>query len=182
MTGPTAGSGRILGSLRVDGTGIVRVEDRFDSDIDDVWSAITDPRRLARWHVKVRGDLHAGGEIHLHVEADDWEGTGHIEVCEAPRRLLVTTRESDESWRKGQGVPPFDETLEATLDEVGAKTRLVIEVRGIPLDPLPFYGVGWQIHLENLASYLAGRDRGDTEARWEELIPSYQALAADIGK
>src|SRR5437016_2254539 len=31
------------------GVGIVRVEDRSDSDIDDVWSALTDPRRLARW-------------------------------------------------------------------------------------------------------------------------------------
>jgi len=36
---------RILGSLRsaTDGTGIVRMEDRFDTDIDNVWSALTDP-------------------------------------------------------------------------------------------------------------------------------------------
>ena len=31
---------RILGSLRsVDGKGIVRIEDRFDTGIDDLWSA-----------------------------------------------------------------------------------------------------------------------------------------------
>ena len=41
---------RVLGSLRTaDGRGVVRVEDRFDTDIDDLWSALTDPRRLARW-------------------------------------------------------------------------------------------------------------------------------------
>ncbi len=41
---------RILGSLRAaDGKGVVRIEDRFDTDIDDLWSALTDPRRLARW-------------------------------------------------------------------------------------------------------------------------------------
>ena len=32
---------RILGSLRsADGKGIVRMEDRLDTDIDDVWSAL----------------------------------------------------------------------------------------------------------------------------------------------
>jgi len=41
---------RILGSLRsADGKGVVRVEDRYDTDIGDLWSAIADPRRLARW-------------------------------------------------------------------------------------------------------------------------------------
>ena len=43
----------ILGSLRsVDGRGVVLLEDRFDTDIDDLWSAITDPGRLAQWHAR----------------------------------------------------------------------------------------------------------------------------------
>jgi uncharacterized protein YndB with AHSA1/START domain len=48
-----AGSGsRVLGSLRsADGKGVVRIEDRYDTDIDDLWSAITSPDRLARWIV-----------------------------------------------------------------------------------------------------------------------------------
>ena len=58
MTSKAAGGGRILGSLRsADGKGIVRMEDRFDTDIDDVWSALTDPSRLARWYGEVEGDL-----------------------------------------------------------------------------------------------------------------------------
>ena len=41
---------RIVGTLRIaDGKGVVRTEDRFDTDIDDLWSALTDPGRLARW-------------------------------------------------------------------------------------------------------------------------------------
>jgi hypothetical protein len=32
-----------------------------------------------------------------------------------------------------------------------------------------------------LAAYLAGRERSDTEARWGELVPPYQDLAASIG-
>jgi len=39
-----AADDRILGSLRsADGKGIVRVEDRFETGIDDLWSALTDP-------------------------------------------------------------------------------------------------------------------------------------------
>ena len=49
MTSNARPGARILGGLRAaDGKGIVRIEDRFDTDIDDLWSALTDPRRLAR--------------------------------------------------------------------------------------------------------------------------------------
>jgi uncharacterized protein YndB with AHSA1/START domain len=182
MTSNARGGTRILGSLRsADGKGVVRIEDRYDTDIDDLWSAITDPGRLARWYGQVEGDLRPGGEFRLHLESDGWDGTGRVEACEPPRRLLVMTREADESWRKGHGAPPFDEAIEATLTADGDQTILVIEVRGMPLDKIAFYGAGWQIHAENLATHLAGRERGDTEARWDELVPPYQDLAATIG-
>jgi len=182
MTGSAQAGPRILGSLRsAGGKGVVRIGDRYDTDIGDLWSALTDPARLARWHAQVAGDLRPGGQFRLYVESDDWDGTGRIVACEPPRRLVVTTRETDESWRKGNGVPPYDETLEATLTADGGQTILVIEVRGMPLDAIAFYGAGWQIHAENLAAYLAGRERGDTGARWDELVPPYQNLAANIG-
>jgi uncharacterized protein YndB with AHSA1/START domain len=103
-----------------------------------------------------------------------------VEVCEPPSRLLVVTRETDESWRQGEGVPPFDQTLEATLTADGDETVLVIETRGMPLDKIAFYGAGWQIHAENLATYLAGKQPGDDEARWGELVPSYQDMVVII--
>jgi len=182
MTSNAPGGNRILGSLQsVDGVGVVRIEDRYGTAIDDLWSALTDPVRLARWHGKVEGNLRPGGEFRVYLEADDIESTGRVEACEPPRRLLVTTRETDESYRKGQGVPPFDEAIEVTLTADGDQTILVIEVQGMPLDKIAFYGAGWQIHAENLAAYIAGREPGDTEARWNELVPAYQDLAANIG-
>lgn len=182
MTSNVPGGGRILGSLRsADGVGVVRIEDRYDTDIADLWSAITDPDRLARWHGQVEGELRPGGAFRVYLAADDIESTGRVEVCEPPRRLLVTSRETDESYRKGQGVPPFDAAIEVTLTADGDQTILVLEIRGIPLDKIAFYGAGNQIHAENLAAYLAGRERGDTEARWNELVPAYQKLAANIG-
>ncbi len=171
----------ILGSLRsADGAGLVRIEDRYDTDIDDLWAALTDPARLARWFGQVEGDLRPGGEFRLYLESADLDSTGRVEACEPPRRLLVTTRETDESWRKGRGAPPFDEAIEATLTADGDQTILVIKVQGMPLDKIAFYGAGWQIHAENLGAYLAGRERDDSEARWDELVPPYQELAANV--
>ncbi|MGC9961599.1 MAG: SRPBCC domain-containing protein [Acidimicrobiales bacterium] len=182
MTSESPSSTRIRGSLRSEaGIGVVRIENRYDTDIDHLWSAITDPAHLARWYAKVEGDLRPGGKFRIFVESDDWGGTGRVEACEAPRRLVVTTRESDESWRKGQGVAPYDETLEAALAADGEGAVLVIEVKGMPLRAVAFYGAGWQIHAEKLAAYLTGREPGDSQPRWEELVPVYQALAAEIG-
>ncbi len=83
MTGNARPGTRILGSLRsADGKGLVRIEDRYDTDINDLWSALTEPGRLARWHAQVEGDLRPGGEFRLYVESDDWDGTGRVEACE----------------------------------------------------------------------------------------------------
>ena len=82
---------RIVGILqRLDNErAAVRVEDIDDTDIDDLWSALTDPSRLAHWIATVEGDLRPGGRFHAHFTST-YEGPGRIDVCEAPRRLLVT--------------------------------------------------------------------------------------------
>ena len=66
MTSSAGAGARILGSLRAaDGSGVVRIEDRYDTHIDDLWSAFTDPGRLARWYGRVDGDLRPGGQFRL---------------------------------------------------------------------------------------------------------------------
>ena len=182
MTSNARPGPRILGSLRsADGQGVVRVEDRYDTDIDDLWSALTDPGRLARWYGEVAGDLRSGGQFRLHVDDAGMDVTGRVEACEPPRRLRVTTRETDESYRPGNGVPPFDEIAEATLTADGDHTILILEQRGMPVNLLAAYGAGIQVHIEDLAAHIAGRDRCDADARWEELQPSYEALASKLG-
>ncbi len=173
MTSNARAGTRNLGSLRsADGNGIVRMQDRFDTDIDDLWSALTDPGRLARWLGEVEGDLRLGGEFRACFFVSGWDGTGRVEACEPPRRLLVTTRASGKR---------DEHVIEATLAADGGQTILVIETRGMPLDLLADYGAGWQVHVEDLAAHLAGRERCDIEARWDELLPAYQDLAANIG-
>ena len=50
----------------------------------------------------------------------------------------------------------------------------------MPLELLAAYGAGIQVHVEDLAAYLAGRERGDVDARWRELQPAYEELAANV--
>jgi uncharacterized protein YndB with AHSA1/START domain len=181
MTSDTGSASRILGTLRsAGGHGVVRIEDRYDTGVADLWSALTDPGRLAHWYGQVDGDLRLGGQFHLYIEPADLDATGRVEVCDAPRRLVLSARETDESYRRGTGVPPFDETIEATLTADGDQTTLVIEIGGLPLDKIAFFGVGWQLHAESLAAYLAGRKRDNTEDRWSQLVPPYQELASQL--
>ena len=172
MTSNAGAGPRILGRLRsADGKGVVRMEDRFDTDIDDVWSALTDPLRLARWIGEVGGDLRLGGEYRFRFFASGSEGTGRVEACEPPRRLLLT---------HGLDQPDV-KVIEATLAADGGQTILVVEERGMPLDLLAAYGAGIQVHVEDLSAHLAGRERCDADARWDELQPAYEDLAANVG-
>jgi uncharacterized protein YndB with AHSA1/START domain len=172
MTGIARGGDRILGSLRsADGKGVVRMENRYDTDIDDLWSALTDPGRLARWIGEVEGDLRLGGEFRTRFFATGWEGTGRVEACEPPQRLLLRTRDPKE---------PGEHVIEATLTADGDQTILVVEERGMPVDQVAGYGAGVQIHVEDLADHIAGREHRDAEARWDELLPPYRDLAANV--
>lgn len=174
MTGEAPGGTRILGSLRSDkGEGVVRMEERFATDIDDLWSALTDPSRLGRWIGQVEGDLRVGGDFRARFITTGWEGTGRVEACEPPRRLLVRSKSADE----------LDELVdEVTLTADADQTVLVIEERGMPLDQIAAYGVGVQLHVEDLAAYIAGgADISDTGARVAELLPAYRHLAGQVG-
>jgi len=176
MTSNASERPRILGTLRSeDGMGIVRIEDRFDTDIDDMWSAVTHPGRLAGWLGEVEGDLRLGGEFRAHFLSSGWEGTGRVEACEPPRRWLVVTRDAD--------MPdgPYGQSIEATLTVEGDQTVLVWEERGLPIDMLAAFGAGIQLHVENLTDYMAGHKlRDDAKARWEALLPAYQEMAPDV--
>jgi uncharacterized protein YndB with AHSA1/START domain len=159
----TGASHGLAGSLRaVDGKAVVRMEDAFETGIDDLWSALTDPQRLARWIARVEGDLRLGGQFRASFTSG-WEGPGRVDVCDPPRRLLVTMAQDQD-----------DETvIAAELIPDGDRTRLVVEERGLPLSEAADHGAGWQAHVEDLAAHLAGRPRGDWRTRWAELTPAY---------
>jgi uncharacterized protein YndB with AHSA1/START domain len=166
---------RLLGTLlSADGKGVVRMEDRLQAAIEDVWSALTDRDRLAEWLGEFEGELRLGGEYRARYLASGWEGFGRIEAFEAPRHLLALVKDADESDRAFD----HDHAFEVTLTADGDGTRIVWEERGMPVELLAPYGAGIQVHVEDLASYLAGGGRCDASARFAELLSAYRDLAA----
>jgi activator of Hsp90 ATPase-like protein len=115
--------------------------------------------------------IHLGGEFRARLFASRWEGTGRVVACEPPQRLLLLTQGAE---RAGEGV------IEVTLAADGDHTTLVWEERGMPLDLIAAYGAGIQVHVEDLSAHLGGGERIDAEARWNELHPAYEALAANV--
>ena len=169
MSNSTRSGSGVVGTLRaVDGKGVVRMEAAYDTDIQDLWTALTDPQRLSRWIADVEGDLRLGGVFRARFTSD-WEGSGRVDVCERPTRLVVTM--TDE---RGETV------MEARLTAEADQTRLVIEDRGLPLGELAAHGAGWQAHIEDLASHLAGQAPSDWKTRWLELTPSYRERAENL--
>jgi uncharacterized protein YndB with AHSA1/START domain len=162
---------QILGTLRAEnGVGSVRIEDRLHARIDEVWSALTDPERLAQWYGEVEGDLRLGGEFRSRVFASGWEGTGRITECEPPRRFATVSRE-----------PGRDESVhKVTLEADGDHTVIVYENLSVPPDLLWAYGVGEQIHVEDLGAHLAGLERDADDSRWQALESAYRELAAKV--
>jgi uncharacterized protein YndB with AHSA1/START domain len=146
---------------------------RYAAQVGNVWSALTEPARLAGWFGSVAGDLHAGGDFTAVVLASGWDGRGRIDACVPEERLSVTM------WEQ-EGV---EHSAEAHLIAEGDRTSLELEVRGVPLDVVWAYGAGWQEHLEDLGSHLWGRNRGDvpagSDARFQELEPHYRAMSVE---
>jgi uncharacterized protein YndB with AHSA1/START domain len=142
----------------------------WSRDAEDLWSALTDPLRLARWVAQVDGDLRPGGEFWARFTSG-WEGPGRVDACELSRRLLVT-------MCPGQD----DQTvIEVEISPDGDQSRLVLEERGLPLTEAAAHGAGWQAHVEDLAAHLAGRPTADWRMRCTELTPAYRDQQRHLG-
>ncbi len=117
----------------------------YDTEIEDLWEAITSPERIPRWFLPITGELHLGGRYQLEGNAG-----GEIQSCVPPRQLAVT-------WEFGGGVT----WLEVTLSPVGAeRTRLELRHTAHIEDHWKKFGpgavgIGWELGLYGLAQYVA---------------------------
>ena len=88
----------IDGVLRADvrGTGrhSVTFERTYPTVRDDLWQALTDPERVARWFAPISGELRPGGTVTAHF--DDGDATFEVTECIAPERVSF-------NWLHGGG-------------------------------------------------------------------------------
>lgn len=144
-----------------------RTEVRFDrwygTDPDDLWQALTDPARLARWF-GAAADVEpgVGGSIALRWDGADQWVRGEITEWDPPRTLSY-------GWR----FPGEDESyVRFELEPRGEGTLLHLVHRR--LGPAGSgYGAAWHAYLDRLAALYAGEDL-DWYARFTALQPTYR--------
>lgn len=133
---------------------VTRLSRTYAASAEDVWDALTDPERLARWFLPVSGDLRLGGEYQFEGNAG-----GVIRECEPPRRIVAT-------WVMGPAGPVDSSLVEVRLSEAGDGTRLELEHRAqVPPEMWDQFGpgaagVGWDGALLGLGLHLAGHELG----------------------
>jgi uncharacterized protein YndB with AHSA1/START domain len=129
---------------RIDDTyGVLRVSSRFATSPEELWDALTNPARLARWIGTVDGNLVVGGTIHS-AFTSGWEGDSIIEQCQAPELLVMSSTDVDGAVAR----------LTARIAADGDGSILTIEDSGLTLAELHFHTAGWAIHPEDLIGLL----------------------------
>ena len=118
----------------------------YDTDLDDLWDAVTSPERIPRWFLPVSGELREGGRYQFEGNAG-----GTITRCDKPRGISATWEFNGEvSW------------VEVRLsDEGDGRTRFELEhVAHVADEFWDLYGpgavgVGWDGALLGLAMHLS---------------------------
>lgn len=153
---------------RVDQTYLV-VSRSFNTAIDDVWAALTDSNRTARWFGPWQGDP-AGGKIWLEMTAE--EGDAKIEArileCDAPRRLVLETGAAPHVWH-----------LEVDLiQREDAQVSVELSHRLSDPEEAGQVGPGWEFYLDRMVAAETG---GDPQAiAFETYYPAQAQYYKDL--
>ena len=116
--------------------------------IEDVWAAVTEPDRLARWIGTWEGDP-TSGRVHFRMlfEGEHPGETMTIRVCEPPRRLHVTSHVGDEMW-----------LLDLDLVHADGVTTFTLTQPGVTVEQASGVGPGWDYYLDRLVDAETGAD------------------------
>jgi len=129
---------------------LLRITREFRAPIDDVWAAVTEPERLARWIGTFTGDP-ASGRVEFLMTAEGATEPEEMEIreCEPPRVLRVTSHVGEEYWH-----------LDLLLEERAGVTTLTFSQPDIDPVAAESVGPGWEYYLDRLVAYETGGDVG----------------------
>ena len=150
-------------------TRLVRATRDFDTTVEDLWNAVTDPERLPRWFLPVTGDLRVGGRYQVEGNAG-----GEVLECDPPEHFAVT-------WEFNGGMSWLDVRVSA-VDE-GARLELS---HTVPVDPHweqfgpGAVGVGWELALMGMVLHLASGEAVDAAEvmAWQTTPPALDLMRA----
>ncbi len=150
---------RRLGDRVLDGreARVLTIGRSFDTPVEDLWEACTDPERIRRWFLPVSGDLRPGGRYRIEGNA-----SGVIERCDPPRGFSAT-------WEYGGQVSWIEARIS---EEPGGRARFELDHIAHVDDRWGEFGpgavgIGWDGALLGLTLYLTtgeGMDPKEAEA------------------
>lgn len=142
----TAPTGRIE---QRDGRAVLVQTREFRAPVEDVWAAVTEPERLARWIGSWTGDPESGSvRFRMLFEGEDHEAeTMTIRICEPPYRLHLTSQAGDDVW-----------LLELDLTHADGVTTLTFSQPGVTAEQAGGVGPGWDYYLDRLVDVETGMD------------------------
>ena len=120
----------------------------FRAPIEDVWTSVTKPESTARWIGPWEGEAGPGKTVRLqllHEEGQPWTNVT-IEQCEAPRHLVLRTKDDAGEWKLELTVTQEGETTELQFVHYLTRRELAGEV-----------GPGWEFYLDMLVAAREGR-------------------------
>ena len=132
---------------------------RYDTGVEDLWDACTNPERIPRWFLPVSGDLRVGGRYQLEGNAG-----GTIERCDPPHGFAATWEYGgDVSWIEVRLRPEAEGSTRFELEHVAH----VADERWAEFGP-GATGVGWDLGLMGLGLHLASGESVNPEdvAAW----------------
>lgn len=131
----------------------------YHEPIEDVWSALTDSDRVARWLGTVSGDPGSGAvELVMTEEEGATPQVVTIVECAPPTRLVVDVPSPDGTWR-----------LHVVLATEGDVTTLAFTQRLAEPYDASSVGPGWHYYLDRLGAVVDG---ADVPASWDDYYPS----------
>ena len=143
-----------------DGEHVLVQTREFRAPIEDVWAAVTEPERLARWIGTWTGDPTTGRVTFAMTFEGQEEGDAMvIRVCEPPHRLHVSTQVGDELW-----------PLELDLSHENGVTTLTFRQPGVTREQVGNVAPGWDYYLDRLVDAESGAD--PSLRSWEDYLPT----------
>ncbi|TDC90450.1 SRPBCC family protein [Actinomadura sp. 7K507] len=118
----------------------------YDTGVDDLWDAVTDPERIKRWFLPVSGDLRLGGRYELEGNA-----SGTIERCDPPKSFSATWEYGGQtSWIEVRLAPEPDGRARFELEHIAHVDDDMWNQFGPGA-----VGIGWDQGLLGLALHLS---------------------------
>ena len=157
---------------RRDGQHVLVQTREFRAPIEDVWAAVTEPERLARWIGTWTGDPTSGSvSFRMTFEGQEDGDPMVIRVCEPPHRLHLTTQVGEEQW-----------LLELDLTHADGVTTLTFAQPGVTAEQVGAVGPGWDYYLDRLVDVETGADPALRDFERDYYPATSEHYAAQFGQ